>query len=88
MISLSHDIHEFMNAVKGKNELEAIYLAEQEALKVWRRSYKKTNASDDKRNDISMTYQNDLLRFINFVRYGKNHDKLFCGKDRLFRSFL
>jgi hypothetical protein len=73
MISQSCDIKEFIEAIKDKDYLEAIYLADKEATEAERLNFRSRTATAAK-NEDSPCYADKLKGFINFMRYGvKNH---------------
>ena len=69
MISDKYSFAHFVDTVKGKDHLDIIYLAEQEATEAWRKS-KQLNgqAGNDIQNNIS--YQSKLLGLIDYMRHG------------------
>ena len=75
MISPSYDIHQFNEAVQGKDWLDTVHLAEQEAMKAWQRTYRESIIVDhDMRAGI--IYQHKLLRLIDFIRNDIPHTDL------------
>ena len=69
MISNSFNIHQFIEAVKGKNRNDTIDLAENEAVLAWQSTYCKGCTITQKQKQ-GMTYHNQLLRLIDYIRYG------------------
>jgi len=67
MISQSCDMKEFIEAIKDKDYLEAIYLADQEATAAERLKYKPRAAGKSKG---CPNYADRLKGFIYFMRHG------------------
>jgi hypothetical protein len=67
MISPEYDFEQFVEASKKKDVYEIIYLAEQEAIGAWRRSYRSTGSADDS-DQKSVEYQNKLKNLIYHMR--------------------
>jgi hypothetical protein len=67
MIASNCDFESFVNAVRKKDRLDIIYLAEQEATEAWRQAHRKPEANDMFKYH---TYQNKLLGLIKFMRHG------------------
>ncbi len=65
----SNDISEFIGHLAGKQYLDVIYLAEQEATRAERCYYHPLCGSFDSLADIR-SYADQLKRFIRFMRYG------------------
>lgn len=73
MISKSCDIKEFIEAIKDKDYLEAIYLADKEATEAERMKFR-SRAATGAKNKGCPRYADKLKGFINFLRYGvRNH---------------
>jgi hypothetical protein len=71
MISKSCDIKEFIEAIKEKDYLEAIYLADKEATEAERLKFRPKAATPVK---SCPRYAVSLKGFIHFMRYGiRNH---------------
>ncbi len=85
MISNAFDIHQFIEAVKGKNRNDAIDLAENEAVQTWQLTYQKGIAVTQKQKK-GMSYQNKLLRLIDYIRYGVKYGDLSETDYQLFSS--
>jgi hypothetical protein len=69
MISSTYQFQQFADAVKGKDFLEIIYMAEQEAIETWRVSHP-SNGLDPSVLDRSKSYQQKLLGLITVLRNG------------------
>ena len=67
MISSDFNFKRFVEAVRGKDRLDIVELAEREATEAWRSVYRCGDASDDCRR--SRTYQARLLRLIDCMRH-------------------
>jgi hypothetical protein len=67
MISSDFSFERFVEAVRGKDRLDIVELAEKEATEAWRSVYRCGDASDDGRK--SRTYQARLLRLIDCIRH-------------------
>jgi hypothetical protein len=82
MISNSYDFDAFVEAVKGKQTREIIYLAEKEATEAWRAAYHHRSGSADWFR--SKSYQDRLIGLIDFMRHGvktfqfDEHDLSLC----------
>jgi vacuolar-type H+-ATPase subunit C/Vma6 len=73
MISQSCDIKEFIEAIKDKDYLDAIYLADKEATEAERLKFR-SHAATAPKNKGCARYADKLKGFINFMRYGvKDH---------------
>jgi hypothetical protein len=70
MISQSCDIKEFIEAIKDKDYLEAIYLADKEATEAERMKFRPRAEAAVTKTKCCQRYANRLKGFINFVRYG------------------
>ena len=69
MISSTYQFQQFADAVTGKDHLEIIYIAEQEAIETWRLSHP-SNGLDPSELDRSKAYQQKLLGLITVLRNG------------------
>jgi hypothetical protein len=69
MISQSCDIKEFIAAIKDKDFLEVIYLADKEATEVERLELRQRAATATGSKACSL-YADRLKAFIRFIRYG------------------
>lgn len=69
MISTTCDFTQFVDAVKGKDHLDIIQLAEQEATEAWRQSMQK-NSPAGRNIQINLSYQTKLLGLIDYIRHG------------------
>lgn len=67
MISTEFSFERFVEAVKGKDHLEIVQLAEREATDAWRSVYRCEDASDICLR--SRMYQNRLLHLIDCIRH-------------------
>ncbi len=85
MISNSFDIHQFIEAVKGKNRKDAIDLAENEAVLAWHSTYRKGSAIT-REQKLGMAYHNQLLRLIDFIRSGVKYGDLSEKEYMLFNT--
>lgn len=75
MISPELDFRQFLEATKKKDVYETIYLADQEAIAAWRRSYR-SNGSSKADDQQSTDYQNKLKRFIYHLRSSVRQSEL------------
>lgn len=80
MISTTYSFAYFVDAVKDKDQLDIIYLAEQEATEAWRQSVQKESVVS-KDIQINLSYQTKLLGLIDYMRHGL-HSREFTPKDR------
>ncbi len=85
MISNTFDIHQFIEAVKGKNRTDTIDLAENEAVQTWQLTYQK-GCPVSQEQEEGMTYHNKLLRLIDYIRYGVKYGDLSETDYHLFGS--
>ena len=69
MISDKYNFAHFVNTVKGKDHLDIIYLAEQEATEAWRQSKQKNIQAADM-IEHNLAYQSKLLGLIDYMRHG------------------
>ena len=69
MISDKYSFVHFVNSVKGKDHLDIIYLAEQEATEAWRQSMQKNDKAMNNIQD-NLSYQSKLLGLIDYMRHG------------------
>ena len=69
MISDKYSFAHFVNTVKGKEHLDIIYLAEQEATEAWRES-KQINSLSGSDIQNNLSYQSKLLGLIDYMRHG------------------
>jgi hypothetical protein len=67
MISPDYDFNQFVETTKKKDVHEIIYLADQEAVAAWRRSYQPKGSSCDN-DQKSIDYQNRLKNLIYYIR--------------------
>jgi hypothetical protein len=74
MISPEYDFEQFVEAAKKKDVYEIIYLAEQEAIGAWRRSYQSNGSANDS-DQKSVDYQNKLKNLIYHIRSSVNQSK-------------
>jgi hypothetical protein len=90
MISRNYDIEDFFDQIRGKQELDAIYLANQEVTRVERLLLSKKipiNGQELSRSDCS-EYSKSLKEFIHHVR-STMKPKISDDKNRqLFLSYL
>ena len=80
MISNQYSFVHFVNSVKGKDHLDIIYLAEQEATEAWRKSMQKTGRATQTIQD-NLSYQSKLLSLIDYMRHGLQ-SKEFTPQER------
>jgi hypothetical protein len=69
MISNKCSFAHFVNTVIGKNHLDIIYLAEQEATEAWRQS-RQMNQQEGNQIQTNLSYQLKLLGLIDYMRHG------------------
>lgn len=68
MISSSFEFHEFVEAVKGKDFQDIIFVAEKEATEAWRSTYR--SAVSEENAQKSQQYQKRLIGLIDYIRNG------------------
>jgi hypothetical protein len=83
MISLSCDIEEFIESVKGKGYWEAMSLAEREAVEAWRFAHRKKDLSQHRASQLG-AYEESLKNLVCRMRSalppcnaGGDHTRLF-----------
>jgi hypothetical protein len=69
MISDKYSFAHFVKTVIGKDHLDIIYLAEQEATEAWRQS-RQMNHQEDNEIRTNLSYQSKLLGLIDYMRHG------------------
>ncbi|MBN1106599.1 MAG: hypothetical protein JXL84_24570 [Deltaproteobacteria bacterium] len=85
MISEYCDLSEFLNAVKNRDYLEAIYLADLEATEAERIRYRRKRKED--REEAACPHYADALKaFISYLRYGITHPRLAKEDLEVFRA--
>lgn len=72
MISPSFDIHQFIENIKEKDVSDMVYLAEQEAVQTWKRTYSRTGTLTEEQKN-GLMYENKLLKIIDYIRNGIKH---------------
>ena len=75
MISPEYNFKQFVEATKEKNAYEAIYIANQEAIDAWRRSYRSPGSTDED-DEKSIDYQNKLKTYIYHLRSSVRQSEL------------
>ena len=75
MISPEYNFKHFVEATKEKNVYEVIYIANQEAIDAWRRSYRSPGSTDED-DEKSIDYQNKLKTFIYYLRSSVRQSEL------------
>ena len=85
MISSSCSIREFADALQGKDYLEIIYIAEQEATEAERSLYRPKTAKSFRQNG-GEKYANLLKDFIFYIRYGVKTPAISDSDFQMFRS--
>ena len=69
MISTTYSFAHFVDAVKGKDHSDIIYLAEQEATEAWRQSVQKASGANSD-IQVNLSYQTKLLGLVDYMRHG------------------
>jgi hypothetical protein len=80
MISESYSIKEFVEAIRNKDYLEIVYLADQEATEAERFS-NRLKARNGIQKETSREYANTLKDFIVFLRHGINPSAVIKESD-------
>jgi hypothetical protein len=80
MISDNYSFAHFVNTVIGKDHLDIIYLAEQEATEAWRQS-RQINHQEGDGIQTNLSYQTKLLGLIDYMRHGLQ-SKNFTPQER------
>ena len=75
MISPEYNFKQFVEATKEKNAYEVIYIANQEAIDAWRRSYRSPGSTDEY-DEKSIDYQNRLKNLIYQMRSSVRQSEL------------
>jgi hypothetical protein len=85
MISQSCDVKEFIEAIRDRDYLEVIYLAEKEATEAERLKYRfKAKKRDEE--EYCLGYADVLKNLIFFLRYGVKNRRIAKKDLDLFRS--
>jgi hypothetical protein len=85
MISPAFSIQRFVEAVKGKNRLEIIRLAEKEATVAWSQTYRHDGIIDDD-GLKSCDYQNKLIGLVDYMRHNVTSRVLNKKDHRIFSA--